>query len=115
MIFSQKNIHDTTNDMLTILKALSFESSSLSAGSIAVRFRLASLGDMLVVASDMVEYWLRYSRRTFVNPGGPQNEFSCGPSANLIQWTKFEMDTQCDISIKPQGCGRDYSILIIVC
>ena len=69
--------------MLTILKALSFESSSSSAGSIAVSFvRLASLGDMLVVASDMVEYWLRYSRRTFVNTGGPQNE-----AKSVFMWT----------------------------
>lgn len=82
MIFSKKKKHDTTNDMLTILKALLFESSSLSASSIALRFRLASLGDMLVVASDMVEYWLRYSHHTFVDPGGPQNE-----AKSVFMWT----------------------------
>ena len=85
MTFSQKNIHDTTYDMRTILKALLFESSSFSAGSIAVRIRLASLGDMLVVASNMVGYWLSSSRRTFVNPDGPKNE-----AKSVFMWTVRE-------------------------
>jgi hypothetical protein len=53
------------------------------------------LADMLAAASDLVGYWLSYSRRTVVNIGGTKNEAKS-------RRTKFEMHTQYYISIKPE-------------